>query len=136
MHYDNEEWCKIWNRIDLPLQNWHEKFNKFSPEHSKISKICTLMDWFWPKYMMFQLKKFRGVGWCFQRLTSGTWQIFTRALGSLQIETLLTSFWLKLKIYKLKIYRGVMCHDNEELGLNLTMTKLSINCGLTPPYFF
>ena len=136
MHCDNEEWCKIWNRIDLPLQNWHEEFSKFSPEHSKISKICTLMDWFWPKYIMFQLKKFRGVDWCFQKLTWGTWQIFTRALGSLQIDTLLTSFCLKLKIYKLKIYRGVMCHDNEELGLNLTMNKLSTNCSLTPPYFF
>ena len=70
MRYDNEEWCKIWNRIDLPFQNWHEEFNKFWPEHSKISKICTLMGWFWPKYIMFELKKYRGVmfdgteDWC------------------------------------------------------------------------
>ena len=38
MSYGNEESCKIWNRIDLPFQNWHEEFNKFWPEHSKISK--------------------------------------------------------------------------------------------------
>ena len=129
MRYDNGEWCKIWNRIDLPLQNWHEEFNKFWPEHSKISKICTLMGCFWPKYIMFELKKYRGVmfdctqdwykvwrktGWCFQKLTWGTQQIFTRALGSLQIETLMSSFCLKLKMYKFKNYRGGICHDNEE----------------------
>ena len=44
MCYDNEEWCKICEGIDLPVQNWHEEFNKFLPEHSKISKICTLME--------------------------------------------------------------------------------------------
>ena len=42
------------------------------------------------------------------------WQIFTRALESLKIETLMTSFCLKLKIYEVKIYSGVMCYDNEE----------------------
>ena len=56
MSYGNEESCKIWNRIDLPFQNWHEEFNKFWPEHSKISKNCTLMGWFWPKYIMLQQK--------------------------------------------------------------------------------
>ena len=61
MSYGNEESCKIWNRIDLPFQNWHEEFNKFWPEHSKISKNCTLMGWFWPKYIILQLKKYRGV---------------------------------------------------------------------------
>ena len=35
-----EEWCKIWRGIDSSVQNWHEKFDEFSPEHSKISKIC------------------------------------------------------------------------------------------------
>ena len=61
MHHDDKEWYEIWNRIDLPFQNWHEEFNKFWPEHSKISKICTLMGWFWPKYIIFELKKYRGV---------------------------------------------------------------------------
>ena len=70
MCHDNEEWCKIWRGIDLSVQNWHEEFDKFWPEHSKISKICTLMDCFWPKYIMFELKKYRGVmfdgteDWC------------------------------------------------------------------------
>ena len=32
-------------------------FFKFCPEHSKISKICSLIGCFWPKYLMFELKK-------------------------------------------------------------------------------
>ena len=134
MRYDNEEWCRIWNRIDLPFQNWHEEFNKFWSEHSKISKMCTFMGWFWPNYIMFQLKKYRGVmldctqdwqkvgrktGLCFQKFAWRISQIFTRALESLPIGILMASFCLKLKMYKLKIYREVMCHDNEECCKNL-----------------
>ena len=58
---DNEERCKIWKGIDLSVQNWHEESNKFWPKHSKISKICTLMGCFWPKYSMLQLRKYREV---------------------------------------------------------------------------
>ena len=109
MRYDNEEWCKIWNRIDLLVQNWHKEFNKFWLKHSKISKFCTLMGSFWANYIMFQLKKYRGVifdgtqDWykvwrktdlCFQKLTWGIWQIFTRALESFQIGALMASFSL------------------------------------------
>ena len=54
---DTKEWWKIWRGIDLSFQNWHEEFNQFWTEHSKISKICTLMGYFWPKYTMFELKK-------------------------------------------------------------------------------
>ena len=43
MCHNNEEWCKIWRGIDLPFQNWHEEFDKFWPEHSKVSKIFPLM---------------------------------------------------------------------------------------------
>ena len=61
MSYDNAEWCKTWKGIDLSVQNWHEEFNKFWPEDSKISKNCTLMGYLWPKYIMFELRKYRGV---------------------------------------------------------------------------
>ena len=61
MCHDNEEWCKNWRGIDLSVQNWHEEFYKFWPEHLKISKFCTLMSCFRPKYIMFQLKKCREV---------------------------------------------------------------------------
>ena len=58
--HDNVEWCKIRRGIDLSVQNWQE-FDKFWPEHSKISKSFTLMNFFWTKYIMFELKTYRGV---------------------------------------------------------------------------
>ena len=50
----------------LSVKSWNEEFDKFWPEKSKISKICTLMGclWMgclWPKYEMFELKKYRRV---------------------------------------------------------------------------
>ena len=53
--------CKIWRGIDLSFQNWHEEFDKFWPEHSKVSKSFPLMGFFWTKYILFELKKYRGV---------------------------------------------------------------------------
>ena len=82
MCHDNEAWFKTWWGIDLSVQNWHEQFDKFGPEYSKISKICALMDCFWWKYIMFGVNKYRevmfdGTGywckmwrkidWCFQK---------------------------------------------------------------------
>ena len=61
MCHDNEEWWKIRRVIDLLFQNWHEDFDKFSLEHSKVSKNCTLTGFFWPKYIMFEPKNYRGV---------------------------------------------------------------------------
>ena len=105
-------------RFKIDIRN----LTNFDPSTQKSQKFA-------PKYIMFELKKNRGVmfdstqdwykvwrktGLCFQKLTWETWQIFTRALKSLQIETLMASFCLKLKIYELKTYRGVMCHGNEE----------------------
>ena len=57
MSHQNEEWCKIWRGFDLSIQNWDEEFDGFWPEHSKLSKICTLMSCFWPKHIMSELKK-------------------------------------------------------------------------------
>ena len=42
------------------------------------------------------------------------WQIFTGALESVKIWTLMGFFCPKYQIHELKIYRGVMCYDNEE----------------------
>ena len=74
MCHCNEEWCKILIEIDLSFQNWHEEFDKFWPEHSKVSKICTLMGWFWKKYIMFELKKYRGVIFYDTREWSKIWR--------------------------------------------------------------
>ena len=59
--HENEKWFEIWWGIDLSVQNWHEEFDEFWPEHLKISKIYTLMDCFWAKYIIFKLRKYRGL---------------------------------------------------------------------------
>ena len=47
--------------IDLSFQNRHKEFDTFWPEHSKVSKIFILTGSFWAKYILFELKKYRGV---------------------------------------------------------------------------
>ena len=37
--HDTEEWCKVWRKIDLSFEKWHEEFGKFSPVHLKMSKL-------------------------------------------------------------------------------------------------
>ena len=54
---ETEERYKIWRGIDLLFYNWHKEFNKIWPEHSKVSRIFTLMGSFWAKYPLFELKK-------------------------------------------------------------------------------
>ena len=61
MCHGNEKWCKNWSENDLSVQNWHEELDESWPEHSKISKNCTIMDSVWTKYIMFELKNYRGV---------------------------------------------------------------------------
>ena len=96
---DNEEWCKIWRRIDMWFQNWYAEFDKLWPEHSKISKMCTLVHS--STYQLFfmtlemndaKLNKNWLLDW---KMTQGIWQIFTRTLESLKFGTLMGSFYPK-----------------------------------------
>ena len=59
--HGNEELRKIWTGIDLSFQSWHEEFDEFWPEHLKVLKIFTLMGFFWAKYILSELKNYRGV---------------------------------------------------------------------------
>ena len=59
--HDNEELHKIWRGTDLSFQSWHKEFDEFWPEHLKVSQIFILMGSFWAKYILFELKKYRGV---------------------------------------------------------------------------
>ena len=98
--HDPEDWCKIWRKTDLLFQKWQE-FGEIWPEHSKVYKTCTFICSYCAKYLMFDLKKHRHwrvmqnlkknwlVVW---KMTWGIWQIFTRALESLKIGTLMGSF--------------------------------------------
>ena len=113
----------------MSFQNWHEEFEEFWLEHSKASRICALVRSFCTKYIMLELRKYRRVmfhdteEWCkiwrktdlcFGKWHWGIWQIFTEALESLKIGTLIGSFYPKTKMYEPKIYRGVMYHDYEK----------------------
>ena len=46
-----------WKMMQDLKRNWHEEFDEFWPQHSKISKMCTLMGFFWTKYILFELKR-------------------------------------------------------------------------------
>ena len=62
--------AKIEEELTCQLKNWHEECDEFWHEHSKISKICSLVGFFWTKYIMFELKKHKRVlldsteDWC------------------------------------------------------------------------
>ena len=137
--HDTEEWYKIWRGIDMSFQNWHGEFDEFWPEHLKISKTLTLMGSFWAEYILFELKKYRGVifrdteGW--YKIWRGidlsfqNWQeefdiVWLEHLEVSKIFPLMGSFWAKYILFELKKYRGVILHDIEEWykiwsGINL-----------------
>ena len=129
MCHDTEELCKIWREIDLLLQNWHEEFVKFWPEHSKVSKIFTLMGSFWAKYILFELEKDRGVifhgteEWCkiwrWTELSFQNWheefvKFWHEHFKVWKICTLMVSFWSKYIMFELKKYRGGMFDSTED----------------------
>ena len=45
--HETEGGYKIWSGIDFSFQNWRKEFDKSWPEHSKVSKIFTLIISFW-----------------------------------------------------------------------------------------
>ena len=129
MCFDKEEWCQIWRGNDLSFQNWHEEFDEFWPEHSKVSKICPLMGFFYSKWKMYELKIYRGVmcydieEWSknskrnclsFQKWHEVFDEIWPKHLKASIISTLMGSFWSKYITLELKKYRGVMFVDTED----------------------
>ena len=57
-----EEELKCCFKINMRnLTNFDPSTYKFWSEHSQVVKICTLMGPFWQKYIMLELKKYRGV---------------------------------------------------------------------------
>ena len=59
MSHDTEEWFKIWRKTNLLFQKWQES-GEFWSEHSKVSKMCTLIGPSRAKNITFNLKKCRG----------------------------------------------------------------------------
>ena len=109
MCHGNEEMIQNLKQNWLPFQSWHEEFDKFWSEQMKISKICTLIGFFWPKYIMLELKKCRTVRFdgteywckiwrendlCFQKWHRNLANFHESMLKNLKIGTLMGSFYL------------------------------------------
>ena len=106
------------------LQNQHKECDKFWLEHSKVSKIYPLMGCFWPKYIMFQLRKYRAV---IYNDTENQWKLWKGIDLSVQswhkecekfwLEHLKISemcFWPKYVMFELRKYRGVISDGTED----------------------
>ena len=115
--HDNEELRKIWRGTDMSCQNWHEEFDKFWPEHLKVLKIFILMGSVWAKYILFELKKYRGVMfhdteeeykiWREIDLSFQNWhkefdKFWPEHSKASKIFTLIASFWAKYILFELK----------------------------------
>ena len=137
--HQTEEGYKIWRGIDLSFQNWHKEFDKFWPEHSKVSKIFILMGSFWAKYILFELKKYRGVifhdieEWCkIWRKTDLLLRKWHEEFGKFspehskvsKLELWGDSFVQTRKCMSLK-FTVELCLDNEEWYKNWRGTDLS-----------
>ena len=127
--HDNEALHKIWKGTNLSFPSWHEKFHEFWPEHLKGSKILILIGSFWAKYILFELKKYRGVIcrdneelrkiWRGTDLSFQSWheeceKFWPEHSKVSKIFTLIVSFWEKYILFELKKYRGVIFHEIEE----------------------
>ena len=127
--YKTEEGYRIWKGIDLSFQNWQKEFDKFWPGHLKVPNIFTLIGSFWAKYILFELKKYRGVisheteeGYKIWRGIDLLFQNWHKEFDKFwpehskvsKIFTLMGSFWTKYILFELKKYRGVISHDIEE----------------------
>ena len=113
--------CRFTFKFDMRnLVNFHPSTQK--------SENFTLMSYFCPKYMRFELKKYSGVifhdtgQWCKTWvnpdlvLSKMAWEIgwtFITALKSRKNCSLIGSFCPKHIMFQLKDLRGIMCHDTE-----------------------
>ena len=89
---------------------FEEEFHEFWSEYSKISKIDTLMGFFWTKYIMDELKKYKGVlldgteylcniwrktALCFQKRHEEPSKFSPQHVRKSKIGTLMESFYPK-----------------------------------------
>ena len=118
MFHDPEDWCKIWRKTDLLLQKWL-KYGEFWPDYSKVSKICFFIGSYCAKYLMFHLKKYRGVifhdteGWCkIWRKTDLWFGKWHEKFGKFSPE--------HLKVSKLRLWWDPFVQSRKRMSLKFT----------------
>ena len=92
--HDNKEWCKIWSKTDLWFGKWHGEFDKFSPDHLRVSKLGLWWDPFVQSRKCLSLKFTEDLcvmtmkndaklkrNWLFISKLTGIWRILTLALS-------------------------------------------------------
>ena len=111
MFHDTEVLCEIWRKTVLLFQKWQE-FGELWSEHSKVSKICTLISSFRAKHITFDLKSTEELSTVILKsyakfeeklMWFGKWHeefvIFSSEnLWSVKIDTFMASFCPKLKM--------------------------------------
>ena len=112
--HDTKVECKIWRKIDFWFGKWHEECDKFSPEHTKFSKLGLSLNSFIPST--------KGMSW---KLRRELCVMTMKNDAKFQIELIYrgvmfdcTQDWYKVwkktglcfqkLTYELKIYRGVV----------------------------
>ena len=112
----------------MSFRSWHEEFDEFWPEHLKVSKTFILMGSFWAKYLLFELKRYRGVIFheteeeykilrgidLFENWLTEFDNFWPEHAKVSNIFTLMGFFWAKYILFKLKKYRGVIFHETED----------------------
>ena len=117
---------KVEEKLTCGLKYGMRNLLNFHPTTQK-SKSFTSMGYFCPKFMRFELKKYRGIifhgteQWCKiwinpDLAVSMAWRsgwTFIRALKSLKTCALMDSFCPMHIMFQLEQFTGTMCHDTE-----------------------
>ena len=123
--HDIRMWCKIWRKTTLWFGKWHEEFGKFSPEHTKVSKLRLSLGSFIQSIKFMSLNNSYGVMelclmtmkndakyenelTCQLKIDPRNLQILTWALENLKNVHLMGWFWPKCIMLELRKCRGLM----------------------------
>ena len=111
--HGNEEWWNISRKTDLWFEKWNEKFGKFSPDHSKMSKLELWLGLFVQGRKCMSLKFTEELGVMTMKNDRwGIWRILSRALEKL--KNLFFNWLLWAICLSWKKNRRVMFDGNEE----------------------
>ena len=125
----NEEWCKTWRKTDLWFGKWNEKFGKFLPEHTKVSKLGLRWDPFIQsrKCMRLKVTCHDNVLWQWRMIQNlkRNWLVASKLTPQFdecwpmhstvsKMYALMVSFWPKYIMFELKKYRKIMFDGTED----------------------